>query len=215
MKNKDYTPDLAKKEFDKKTEFIDVREPDEFSQARIPGAKLIPMSEMNSRINEIPNDREVVIYCRTGNRSAYLVNILEQNGYTNLINLSGGIVSWYENGYPVDTTPAGETYHAAAFEDLDVDEVNQRLSKNNAVLIDVREPYEFDDVRAPKSINIPLSRIPEEIHKYEKDKNIYLICNSGNRSAMAANWLAQNGFSNVVNVEGGIYAWQSKGFPVE
>ena len=102
MKIRDYSPEEAKAEYDKQTEFIDVREPDEFAEARIPGAKLIPMSEMNNRVTEIPNDKDVVIYCRTGNRSAYLVSILEQNGYHNLINLAGGIVSWYEEGFPVE-----------------------------------------------------------------------------------------------------------------
>ena len=199
MINKNYTPELAKREYDKKTVFIDVREPDEFTQVRIPGAKLIPMSEMNSRIAEIPKDQDVVVYCRTGNRSAYLLNILEQNGFTNLINLAGGIVAWYQQGYEVDTQPADDTYHAAQFEDIDVTEAHQRLKMNNSVLVDVREPYEYDEGRATGSVNIPLSRIPESIQNYEKDKSIFLICNSGNRSAMAANWLVQNGYTQVVN----------------
>ena len=65
--------DMGKQEFDKGTEFIDVREHYEFSEFRIPGSRLIPMSEMNARWQEIPKDKDVVIYCRTGSRSSSLV----------------------------------------------------------------------------------------------------------------------------------------------
>ena len=102
MSFKNYLADQAKEAYDKRVEFIDIREQEEFDQARIPGAKLLPMSEINRRIDELPKDREVVIYCRTGNRSSYLLTILVQHGFSNLINLDGGIVDWHGRGYPVE-----------------------------------------------------------------------------------------------------------------
>jgi len=111
--NRELSLEQSKEEFDKQAKFIDVREPDEYDQVRIPGAKLIPMSEMNNRYDEIPGDERIVVYCKTGERSLYLINILSKNGYKNLINLSGGILAWYERGFPLDTRPSGELYHVA------------------------------------------------------------------------------------------------------
>ncbi len=94
--------DEARQKYDEKVEFIDVRERHEHQQVRIPGSKIIPLSEMNRRWEEIPRDRPVVIYCQSGNRSASLIMQLNQMGFENLYNLYGGIISWYQNRHPVD-----------------------------------------------------------------------------------------------------------------
>jgi rhodanese-related sulfurtransferase len=73
---------------------IDVREEYEFEAANI-GAVLIPMGDIMERVNEVPKDKTVVVHCRSGKRSATVIGALEQNfGYTNLINLKGGIMAW-------------------------------------------------------------------------------------------------------------------------
>ncbi len=102
-----YSVEQAWQAFDACTEFFDIREAEEFAQSRIPGSVLLPLSEINRRLDDFPRDREIIIYCRTGHRSRYLIEILAEHGYTNLINLEGGIVEWYEAGYPVDTDPVG------------------------------------------------------------------------------------------------------------
>lgn len=111
--NKEFSLEESKDAFDTNVKFIDVRETDEYAQVRIPGAKLIPMSEMNNRFKEIPANEKVVVYCKTGERSSYLINILSQHGYKNLINLSGGIVAWYERGFPLDTESIDEIHKVA------------------------------------------------------------------------------------------------------
>ncbi len=73
---------------------LDVREEYEYEAANI-GATLIPMGDIMERVNEVPKDKKVVVHCRSGKRSATVINALEQNfGYTNLINLKGGIMAW-------------------------------------------------------------------------------------------------------------------------
>lgn len=99
---KNYDAQQAKAEYDKGTEFIDIREQYEYDEIRIPGAKLIPMSMMNARWQELPKDKDVIIYCRTGSRSASLLFQLSSMGYSNLINMSNGIVEWYEKEFPVE-----------------------------------------------------------------------------------------------------------------
>lgn len=73
---------------------IDVREPNEFKSGYIPGAKNIPLSEFNRRLAEIPKDRELFLYCRSGMRSKTAARILGKNGYTRLAHLQGGISAW-------------------------------------------------------------------------------------------------------------------------
>jgi len=81
---------------------LDVREPDEYSAGHIPGITLIPMGEVADRLSEIPTDREVIVTCRTGNRSAQVADFLRQQGFTNVHNMEGGIVAWEEAGYPIE-----------------------------------------------------------------------------------------------------------------
>jgi rhodanese-related sulfurtransferase len=87
-----------KKLIDDKADFqlIDVREEHEFDEVNINGL-LIPMGEAMERANEILKDKQVVIHCRSGKRSATVINALEsQHGYTNLYNLKGGILAYID-----------------------------------------------------------------------------------------------------------------------
>lgn len=80
---------------------LDVRTPEEFRQARLQGAVLIPMNEMERRLAEIPKNRTVVVYCAVGSRSGVVAGFLLGKGYRDVCNLSDGIVGWYRNGYPI------------------------------------------------------------------------------------------------------------------
>jgi rhodanese-related sulfurtransferase len=76
-------------------QLIDVRQPDEYSFARIEGAKLIPLGEIMSRMNEIDQGRETVIHCKMGGRSARAIQALQQAGFQGTLkNLAGGITAW-------------------------------------------------------------------------------------------------------------------------
>ncbi len=78
---------------------IDVREPEEFAVGRIPGATLIPLGELAGRTDEVPTDKPVVMVCRSGNRSAQAVQILQKAGFTNIHNMTGGMIEWTAAGY--------------------------------------------------------------------------------------------------------------------
>jgi len=73
---------------------IDVREPYEFDICQLPQASLIPMSRINQQLERIPRDKPVVVYCHHGVRSAQVIRFLQQQGFTNLYNLNGGIDAW-------------------------------------------------------------------------------------------------------------------------
>ncbi|MBP6787220.1 MAG: rhodanese-like domain-containing protein [Candidatus Promineofilum sp.] len=81
---------------------LDVREPDEYAAGHIPGITLIPMGEVASRLSELPRDKEIIVTCRTGNRSSQVADLLREQGFTNVHNMTGGIVAWEEAGYAVE-----------------------------------------------------------------------------------------------------------------
>ena len=76
---------------------LDVRTPQENAAQSIEGSYLIPLQELGHRIDELPKEKEVVIYCRVGNRSAYACAYLARMGYK-VKNLEGGIVLWNTAG---------------------------------------------------------------------------------------------------------------------
>lgn len=77
---------------------LDVRTPQENAAQAIEGSRLIPLQELGHRLHELPRDREIVVYCRVGNRSAYACAFLAQQGYQ-VKNLEGGIILWNMAGH--------------------------------------------------------------------------------------------------------------------
>ena len=76
-------------------QLIDVRQPDEYAFARIEGAKLIPMGEIMSRVGELDPTSEIVVQCKSGGRSARVIEALERSGFQGTLkNLVGGITAW-------------------------------------------------------------------------------------------------------------------------
>ncbi|HCI80430.1 MAG TPA: hypothetical protein DHW02_12150 [Ktedonobacter sp.] len=92
-----------------------------------------------------------------------------------------------------------------------------RLSEkgSHAVLLDVREPYEYKSGHAKRAKNIPLSQIQQRVNEVPRDHEVFLICQSGHRSMQAANILQQQGLDNVVNVAGGTSIWRLHNLPME
>jgi sulfur-carrier protein adenylyltransferase/sulfurtransferase len=86
--------------------FLDVREADEWQEGHLPGALHVPRGNLESRVEALVPDkgRELVVYCASGNRSAFAAQTLEELGYENVVSLAGGFVDWKRNGFPF-TTP--------------------------------------------------------------------------------------------------------------
>ena len=80
---------------------LDVRTPEEYRQAHLRGSLLIPLGELNRRVQEIPRDRAVLVYCAVGARSVSAASFLTSKGYREVYNMSDGLVGWYKNGLPL------------------------------------------------------------------------------------------------------------------
>lgn len=79
---------------------LDVREPQEYREGHISGARLIPLGELGKRLGELPRDREILVICRSGNRSGAATRQLLSAGFR-AVNLSGGMIGWQRAGYPI------------------------------------------------------------------------------------------------------------------
>lgn len=80
---------------------LDVRTPEEYADGHIAGSINIPLAELSTQLSQVPMNIPVVVYCRSGNRSAQAAALLKEAGYTQVLNM-GGIVDWVNAGYPVE-----------------------------------------------------------------------------------------------------------------
>lgn len=81
---------------------FDVRQPDEYEEAHVPGVRLVPLDQVPDRVDEFPTDGEVYVICKSGGRSAKAVEFLRGNG-VDAVNVAGGTMGWMDAGRPVDT----------------------------------------------------------------------------------------------------------------
>ena len=81
---------------------LDVREQHEYDAGHIPNITLIPMGDIPARIAELPTDKEIIVTCRSGNRSGQITNYLREQGFTNVHNMEGGILAWEAAGFEVE-----------------------------------------------------------------------------------------------------------------
>ena len=84
---------------------VDVREMNEFAAVRLDGVALLPMSVFAARFGELPKDRPLLVMCAAGSRSAAATAHLLRNGYTDVVNVAGGITDWERAGLTVRRGP--------------------------------------------------------------------------------------------------------------
>jgi rhodanese-related sulfurtransferase len=81
---------------------LDVRTQEEWNEFHAPNTTLIPLDQLASRLNEVPRDRQVVVVCRSGNRSQQGRDILSNAGFEQVTSMTGGLTEWRASGYPVE-----------------------------------------------------------------------------------------------------------------
>ena len=103
---------------------------------------------------------------------------------------------------------------ASALSNVTVQELRGAVGAG-ALVLDVREPFEFADGRVAGAQLVPLATVADRVDDFPKDQPVYVVCRSGNRSLVAARTLVEAGYSDVRNVEGGMIAWAAAGLPVQ
>jgi rhodanese-related sulfurtransferase len=99
-------------------------------------------------------------------------------------------------------------------EEADVADASAAVD-DGALLVDVREDFEWRAGHARGAVHLPMIQVPARIEELPRDAPIYLICATGNRSGRVAEYLARNGFARPINVRGGTVAWQRAGLPID
>ena len=198
------TPQEFYEMINQKEVVLDVRTVEEYNSGHIADAILIPLSELESRLDELnPSDR-ILIYCLGGVRSAEAADILTDNGFTHVYNMEGGITEWQAYGFPV----------IPGYTNVTPEEAYEMITQQEVVLLDVRRLEEYNSGHIADAILIPLSELESRLDELNPSDRILIYCLGGVRSAEAANILINNGFTHVYNMEGGITEWQAYGFPV-
>ena len=83
---------------------VDVRTQEEWDEYHAPNTTLIPLDQLQNRLSEVPKDKEILVVCRSGNRSQQGRDILLSAGY-NATSMTGGLKEWYAKGYPIEGAP--------------------------------------------------------------------------------------------------------------
>ncbi|MHC1782555.1 MAG: rhodanese-like domain-containing protein [Anaerolineaceae bacterium] len=220
---------------------LDVREASEIEKdGFIMDAVNIPTREVLKNLDKLPaQDQPIVVYCASGHRGGFVMAALQMLGYENVRNLGGGFGAWKKAGLAAETGAPAEAVAATApkvdetrFAQLDAflsglpdgflamkpADVNLALAETEKpFLLDVREADELTkDGAIEGAVNIPVIELFTRLAELpkEKDAKIVVFCKSGHRGAIAQMALLMNGYSDVVNMGGGLGAWVAAELPV-
>ncbi|MBM4426259.1 MAG: hypothetical protein FJ031_03365 [Chloroflexi bacterium] len=205
---------------------LDVRRTAEWNDVGyIDGAVSVPLNDLPANLDKLPADMDaaIVVICATGHRGTPAQMYLQELGYTNVRNLNGGLNGWKGAGLPV----AGLVSDMAAFltnlpadagfYSIKTDKLNELLVENPPFIVDVREPAELEaNGFIAGSINIPIRDLLKNLDKLPaQDQKIVITCASGHRGSLGMMALRLLGYTDVVNVNGGLNAWIKAELPVE
>lgn len=234
---------LSEELVDKPIFLLDVREASELeSDGYIEGAVNIPVRDVLNNLDKLPGlDEPIVIYCGSGHRGSMTMASLKLLGYTNVRNLGGGLGGWKKANLPVVTGSMPEAPAAistsiiadqALFEMLNgfftempddfytvkADKLAEELTATPPVILDVRTTDEWNkDGYIKDAINLPFNDFFANLDQVpaDKDARIVVMCASGHRGAMVMMALRLMGYTDVVNLAGGLGAWKTAKMPVE
>ena len=176
----------------------------------VQGAVHLPVDDqLSNRVGFVlPPDVPLILVVAGETDYRAVIYSLARVGFENVIGyLEGGILAWEAYGLPVTS---GDV------EDLQPRDLQAMLSNGaRPVVVDVREPWEYQMGHVPGARLIPLGELSRRLGDLDPEQPVVVICQSGNRSQSAAALLAQKGFKKVYNVVGGTSAWQMSGLKTE
>lgn len=87
---------------DEQAMLVDVREADEVAHSAIPGSVHIPLGQFGQRAGALPKDRDLLLFCYSGGRSAFATEVLNENGFPRAFNVTGGLLAWMQEKLPLE-----------------------------------------------------------------------------------------------------------------
>ncbi|MDP1546356.1 MAG: rhodanese-like domain-containing protein [Anaerolineales bacterium] len=205
---------------------VDTRSQGEWDKdGYIEGSINLPINDFFANLDQIPADKDarIIVLCASGHRGSVAMMGLRLMGYTNVVNLNGGLNGWKAAGMPVvglasemaaflTNLPAD-----AGFYSVKADKLNEMLVENPPFIVDVRQPAEIETAGyIAGSVNIPIRDLLKNLDKLPaKDAKIVITCASGHRGSLGMMALRLLGYTDVVNLNGGLSAWLKAEFAVE
>ncbi len=208
---------------------IDVRTADEWNKdGYIEGAVNVSFNDFFANLDKVPADKNarIVVMCGSGHRGAMIMMALRLMGYTDVVNLGGGLGAWKAASLPVAgfvdwPTVMGDFITNlpadAGFYSIKADKLNEMLAEGPVTIVDVREPSEVEAAGyIAGAINIPIRDLLKNLDKLPaQDQKIVVTCAGGHRGALGMVALRMLGYTDVVNLNGGVNGWIKAQFPVE
>jgi hydroxyacylglutathione hydrolase len=155
----------------------------------------------------IPMNAEIVLVADTNAQVDEAIVRLARVGIENVRGyLTGDVDDWIREGLKVER-----------IEQINVEQLNERIAHGGLQIVDVRKPAEYLDGHVPGAFHAPLSGLEKQIvdFPFVRDGETAVICAGGYRSSAAASLMQKHGFTNLINVIGGTSAWINAGYPVE
>lgn len=190
-------------------QLVDLREPPEFAKGHPAGALNVPFSERSlaERIGRVVRPGASVIFLDTdGSRLGRAARQLEEASKPSLNGVvRGGWGAWQEARLP-----------AQRMDEVSVRDLPQRLASDpGLVVVDVREPMEWEMGHVPGAMLISLGELRERLAELDRTKTTLVICEAGVRSSTGASLLQAAGFAKVANVVEGTGGYRSAGLPLQ
>jgi DMSO/TMAO reductase YedYZ molybdopterin-dependent catalytic subunit/rhodanese-related sulfurtransferase len=190
-------------------QLVDVRTPAETARGTLPGAREVPLAILTKLPGALDRSAPVLVYSACGHRSVVAASVLQAAGFADVADLLGGYRAWEGAGLRVVREAVPEAPAAP--------EVGARaaaaLVDAGALLLDVREPGEWQDSHVAQAWLLPMGQVAWHHGDLPEDRQIVVVCRSGGRSAAVAEALRVWGF-DAVNLSGGMTAWAVAGLPV-
>lgn len=192
---------------------LDTRPNETYVQAHIPGSvHLEADSQLSNRISFVfQPDAPIILLLADPSQYEQVVFSLARVGYDNVVGyLSEGLDVWEKMGLPI---AAGDIKDV---EPVELHQILQNcLNGDCPMVVDVREPWEYQQGHVPGAKLIPLGQLSARVAELDPERPVAVICASGSRSQSAAALLGQKGFKTVYNVSGGTGAWMYSGLELE
>jgi glyoxylase-like metal-dependent hydrolase (beta-lactamase superfamily II) len=184
---------------------LDTRPSAQFGTGHIPGSLNIGLGgQFASWAGAlIPAERPIVLVTEDEEHVEEARTRLSRVGLENVAGyLAGGLLAWHESGRPL-----------AATEQISVDELRHRIAQGEAgQLVDVRRPAEWQAGHIAQARNLPLNDLADRARELDRGKPVTAICAGGYRSSIATSLLEQQGCARIINVVGGMTAWNQAKF---
>ena len=214
-----FSPSVTASELDAYVEgknpvFVDVRDVFAFEKSHIEGAIHLPLELLSQRLNTLPTDRSIIVYCEMGKKAHQALRTLVGAGFKDVTNISGGHTSLQRHAramgfknIKLELLPVASKSLTEEVEKEEQKTESKKAEDNGTLIVDVRTVQEFNTGAYPGALNIPLDDVMQRRNEFGDDlgREIVVYCASGGRSAYAQRQLMQLGYTNVKN-GGGISA---------